>query len=81
MIGKSKFFSSGRSDLVIDPLEGNKISEDFETLSIPGAPISISPANGNILLETSAKIQSDYLVGAKRLVGTRIGDIIDDNKN
>ena len=55
-IGKSKFFSSGHSDLIMDPLEGNKVTVDFETLSIPGAPISISPAKGDNLLENTAKI-------------------------
>ena len=80
-MGKSKFFSSGQSDLIIDPLEGNKVAVDFETLSIPEGPISISPVKGNNILEASTKIQSDYLVGEKRLAGSRIEELIDLGKN
>jgi hypothetical protein len=79
---KSKFFTSGQSDLILDPLERNKVAVDFETLSIPEGPINGTPIKGSVsFLESSTKIQSDFLVGEKRLSGAReIGELLEVGK-
>ena len=56
---------------MLDPIEGNRVSVDFETLSIPGVPIGVSPAklgdHASFLVdEAYLKIQSDFNVGDKR---------------
>ena len=49
--GKAKFFSSRQSDIILDHIEGSRVSADFETLSIPGLPLARSPLKGEALLE------------------------------
>ena len=81
-IVKTKFFSSAESDLLLDPIEANRVSVDFETLSLPGvAPVGIVGSSpGKLGLDSNTtfmsdeaqlKIQSDFMVGDKRMPGPR----------
>ncbi len=50
------------------------MSVDFETLSIPGVPLIISPVKGEAMLEAQMKVHCDYSVGDKRLSSARFRD-------
>lgn len=72
--GKTKYFSSGHSDINLDHIEGSRVSYDFETLFIPGVTLVMSPVKGEAMLEAQIKVHCDYSVGDKRLSSARFRD-------
>ena len=64
---KAKLFSSAQSEIILDDIEDIRVSADFETLSIPGAPLAMSSLKGEAMLEAKMKVDRDFTVGDKRL--------------